>query len=257
MKRLLSLLFLCLALTCSGCKTKTDPSMALPQTTVRQEMLETTELAVLPTDEVNSEYMQMYASVLETYAQALTGRWNQGQCMEAGISILTTYCMTGENPLHNLCFALHDLDADGDSELLIAPTFCDGFVDKMVFAMYDLADGTPRLLFNGAERDRYYLCYGENGDCRIANEASGGAGHSSWFYFRYDGTGLAVETSVILDVDSAPDAPWFLGTDDTWDLDTKEAVDEAAAREIIVSFDAEKTDIHRGFPNQLTFFSLK
>lgn len=257
MKRMLSLLVLSVVLICSGCKAETDPEQTLPQTTVRQETPETTEPVLSPGAEANSEYIQTYASVLETYAQALTERWNQAQCAEAGISILTAYCTTGENPLHNLCFAFHDLDADGDSELLIAPTFYDGFVDEMVFAMYDMVDGAPRLLFNGAERIRYYLCCDENGDWWIANEASGGAGYSGWFYSRYDGAGLSVETSVIYDADSAPDAPWFLGTDDSWDLNVKEAVEEAAAWEMIASFDAWKTNVHRGFPTQQTFFNLK
>lgn len=257
MKRMLPLLFLSFLLIFTGCKTETDPAPTIPESTVQLEIPESTEPVVLPADEADSEYIQAYSSVLETYAQALTERWNQAQCSEAGISILTAYCTEGENPLHNLCFAFHDLDGDGDEELLIAPTFHDGFVDEMVFAMYDLADGAPRLLFNGFERIRYYLCYDENGDWRIANEGSGGAGHSGWFYSRYDGTGLTVETSVIFAADRAPDAPWFLGTDDTWDLDTKEAVEEAAAREVIASFDARKTNIHRGFPSQQTFFDLK
>lgn len=262
MKRLL-FLFLCVLLTCTGCKKETPELPAGPETTALEatiaqtEIPQTTESAAIYVDEEDANDTALYSSVLETYRQALTENWNQAQCSDANISILTAYCTQGENSLHNLCFAFHDLDGGGDKELLIAPTVNDGFVDKMVFAMYDLVDGAPRQLFSGFDRIRYYLCYGDNGECWIANEGSGGAAASCWFYYRYDGTDLVTEKSVIFDADTSPEAPWFIGTDDSWDLTTKKSVDEATALELIGSFDEIKVNIHRGFSRQQTFADLE
>ena len=93
----------------------------------------------------------------------MPGQWNPGQCAENGISILTAYIGETETPLQNLCFAFHDLDGDGDRELLIAPTVSNGFVDEMVFEAYDHTAGEIRLIFTGWERNRYYLCMEADG----------------------------------------------------------------------------------------------
>lgn len=240
MRKLLLLLAVCLLLTgCREAKPEETGLTAIPETV-------TTEA----TEEISET--DLYAPVLDSYRQALTERWNQGQCMDAGISILTAYCMEGENALQNLCYAFYDLDGDGDKELLIAPTFHDGFVDDMVFDCYDLSDGQPRQLFCGYERNRYYLCYGEDGTCTIANEGSGGAGHSGWFYYLYDGNGLVIQQTVILDSDSPAEEPWFVGKDDSWELSDMTSVSEMEAREVIDSYETRKCSIYRGF-NCYTF----
>jgi hypothetical protein len=235
MRKMLLLLVLCLLL--AGCKDAKPAETVLP-TVPETEVTETTE---------GIKEADPYAPVLEIYRQALTEQWHQGQCMEAGISLLTAYCMEGASPLQNLCYALYDLDGDGDEELLIAPTFNDGFVDNMAFDGYDLVDGQPRQLFCGSERNRYYLCYGEDGTCWVANEGSGGAGHSGWFYYLYDGKGLAIQHSVVFDSDSLVDSPWFVGADDSWDISSMTNVPEAEARNVIDSYEKMKCNIHRGF----------
>ena len=240
MRKMLLMMVVCLLLT--GCR-EAKPEETVWQTVPETEVTETTE---------TMRENQPYAPVLDVYRQALTEDWNQGQCMEAGISMLTAYCMEGGNPLNNLCYAFYDLDGDGDAELLIAPTFNDGFVDNMVFDCYDLVDGQPRQLLCGYERNRYYLCYGEDGTCWIANEASAGAGHSGWFYYHYDGNGLSIQRSVICDADSSPDAPWFAGSDDSWGLTDMTCVSEEEARKVIDSYENLKCNIYRGF-NIYTF----
>ena len=240
MRKMLVLLALCLLM--AGCKEAKTEEIAW-QTVQETEVTEAAE--------VMSE-TDLYAPVLDSYRLALTEGWNQGQCMEAGISMLTAYCMGGDAPLLNICYVFHDLDGDGDKELLIAPTFYDGFVDNMVFDCYELEEGQPRQLFCGHERSRYYLCYGEDGTGWIANEASGGAGRSGWFYYLYDGNGLTIQQSVICDADYSPDAPWFTGTDDRWDLAIMTCVSEEEARTVIDSYEKLKCSIYRGF-NIYTF----
>lgn len=254
--------FLALCLLLPGCKrdisqeTTASETATVQTTAVQTEIPETTEQHFVYFHEEDVSYVQLYAPVLDTYYQALTEKWNQAQCAQANISILTAYCTEGAEPLQNMCFLFHDLDGDGDKELLIGAAVNDEPVDRQLFEVCDLVDGEPRQLLCGSERNRYYLCYDENSVCWIANEGSGGAAVSGWFYSLYDGMGLAVQKSVIFDADTSPSAPWYLGQDGEWDVTGKEPVDEAAARSVIASFDAIKGNIHRDFSHQHTFDDL-
>lgn len=250
MKKCILWLAFCLLLTACAKETEApkiqETEAFVPQTTIA----ETEPGWLLPEDEADFE---VYRPVLDIYWHALKEKWNPAQCAEGGISLLTAYMVESGEPLQNLCFAFHDLDGDGDRELLIAPTTANGFVDEMVFETYDLADGKPRLIFTGWERNRYYLCMEDDGTVWFANEGSGGAAVSYWFYSRYDGNGLNVEKSLIFDADTYPDAPWLQGSDYSWDYLTMETIDEAVALAAIDSYDAIKCDIHRGFTHQYTF----
>ena len=250
MKRWILWLALCLML--AGCAGKMEKqSIQQTEPFVSQTTAAETEPGwLLQEDEADFE---AYRPVLEIYHQALKEKWNPGQCAENGISILTAYIGETETPLQNLCFAFHDLDSDGDRELLIAPTVSNGFVDEMVFEAYDHTDGEIRLIFTGWERNRYYLCMEADGTVWFANEGSGGAAVSCWFYSKYDGTELKVEKSLIFDADTDSESPWFTGSDYSWDLMEMEHIDEALALETIASFDAMKCNIHRGFSHQYTF----
>ena len=250
MKKWILWLVLCLLLT--GCAKEAETPQnnetetAVPQTTIA----ETEPGWLLPEDEADYD---AYSPVLDTYRQALKEKWDLARCSESDISLLTAYVMESEEPLQNLCFAFHDLDRDGDRELLIAPTFYDGFVDKMVFEAYDLAGGKPHLLFTGWERNRYYLCMEADGTVWFANEGSSGAANSSWFYSQYDGGELQAVISVIFDAHASPEAPWFMGSNSSWDLTEMEPIDETLAFETIASFHSMKCDVHRCFSHQYTF----
>ena len=248
MKRFLLWLTLCLILT--GCANGGETP---PIQEVEPVLLETTASEPDPALNEDQADMAAYAPVLRIYRQALEEGWDQAQCAGGGISLLTAYIMQTENPLQNMCYAFHDLDGDGDRELLIAPAVSDGFVDNMVFEAYDLSEGEPRLLFTGWERNRFYLCMENDGTVWFVNEGSGGAAVRSWLYSRYDGNGLKVEKSLIFDGGTFPDSPWFLGTDDSRDLTKMESINEETAQTVIASYDAIKCSIHRGFSHQYTF----
>ena len=250
MKKWILWMVLCLLLV--GCAKEAEASQNCETETVvpQTAAVETEPGWLLPEDEADYE---AYSPVLDIYRQALKEKWDLALCSESNISLLTAYVMESGEPLQNLCFAFYDLDGDGDRELLIAPTFYDGFVNKMVFEAYDLADGKPHLLFTGWERNRYYLCMEADGTVWFANEGSSGAANSSWFYSQYDGRELTVVKSVIFDAYASPEAPWFMGSDCSWELTEMEPIDENLAFETIAFFDALKCDVHRGFSHQYTF----
>lgn len=108
-----------------------------------------------------------YSSILSAYAQALREGWDGGLLMEAGLN----YMAAGfDDPLENVGFLETDLDGNGTPELFIGTLVEDPFYSKMVLSLYALdADGTPILVFDGTERNRYYYA----GDIRFANLGSG------------------------------------------------------------------------------------
>ena len=239
----------------AGCEREAPVETTVPEAvTTQTEVPEPTEAHSVYMDEETVRDVQLYGSVLETYRQALTEKWNMEQYAEAGISYLATYC-DGGDPKQNVCFGFHDLDRDGDRELLIGAAVNDEPVDKQTFEAYDLVDGEPRQLFCGFERIRYYLC-DVDGVFWIARESSGGAAQSDWLYMVYHGQELEVMQGIAFDADATPETPWYAVHDIDYDVTGAESLDEKTAKSVIASFEERKISMHRGFACQYTFDKL-
>ena len=114
---------------------------------------------------------EAYAAVLGEYAALLQEGWDASHVMEAGLDYLVTDSFF-DAPLEDIGYAVVDLDGDGTEELAIGSGVEDAFLGKLIFALYTLdEDGTPLLLFESTERNRYYYA----GGCRFAN-----LGSSAW-----------------------------------------------------------------------------
>ena len=70
----------------------------------------------------------------------------------------------------------------------------------------------------------------------MANEASNGAANSGLLYYVVNGTQLNVVQSVIFDAGEDEQNPWFMSTDDDWDVSNDEPVDENTAMSVIDSY---------------------
>lgn len=91
-----------------------------------------------------------------------------------------------------LGYILRDLDGNGVEELIFGENGEGGW-DGIVYDLYTIVDGQVVHIFDGWERNRYYLC--ENG--HIANEASYSGFEFSYAYYAYSGTELALIEAVI------------------------------------------------------------
>ena len=91
-----------------------------------------------------------------------------------------------------LGYILRDLDGNGVEELIFGENGENGW-DGIVYDLYTIVDGQVVHIFDGWERNRYYLC--ENG-C-IANEAAYSGFEFSYAYYAYSGTELALIEAVI------------------------------------------------------------
>ncbi len=126
---------------------------------------ETAPVTEAPTETPTEE--SPYASILSAYAQALQAGWKGAELMENGLNYLAAEF---ENPAEDVGYLETDLDGNGTPELLIGVLADDPFYGKMILSLYALDDsGTPMLVFDGTERNRYYYA----GDIRFANLGSG------------------------------------------------------------------------------------
>lgn len=91
-----------------------------------------------------------------------------------------------------LGYILRDIDGNGVEELIFGENGENGW-DGIVYDLYTIVDGQVVHIFDGWERNRYYLC--ENG-C-IANEAAYSGFEFSYAYYEYSGTELALIEAVI------------------------------------------------------------
>lgn len=180
---------------------------------------------------------EKYAAILDKYYEALKEQQGEGKLLEKGLSTLCTYCYEG-NAMKNVGYALLDLTGDGEPELLIGAINGDAYVEKMVFDMYTIVDGTPVQLFVGRERNGYYICEEEAGIYLIENKASSGATQNVWHYFSIEKDRLNIVQGIVYDAASHPDAPWFMTYDTDWDTGNDTPVDENMANSIINSYEA-------------------
>lgn len=91
-----------------------------------------------------------------------------------------------------LGYILRDLDGNGVEELIFGENGENGW-DGIVYDLYTIVNGEVVHIFDGWERNIYYLC--ENG-C-IANEAAYSGFEFSYAYYAYSGTELALIEAVI------------------------------------------------------------
>ena len=170
---------------------------------------------------------ELYSEILDSYYTALHEKWNMEALYNSYLSILPIYCYEGD-PLDNVGYEIIDIDSNGVLELLIGSISGDPFVDKMIFHMYTIVDDQPTLVFEGWERNRYYLCE----DNCIANEGSSGASSSFYGIYNLDYTGYKLvlgEAVIYYEKYIGNDPPWYYTTDKDGDISNDMTITEEEA----------------------------
>ena len=127
--------------------------------------------------------------MLDDVRKALAGEYGDDPSELEGLGISTIFMMT--NDYQTLGYLIEDIDGDGNDELILGGNAIGELADdsswkSVIYNIFVIKGGEMYTVVNGHERDRYYLCE----DGTIANEASGGASTSAWFYYKLDGNEL-------------------------------------------------------------------
>ena len=144
------------------------------------------------------EEQKYYEPLLDIYRQAVREKWNPGQCMENGISLMVGYYgeLYGE-----LGYSMMDLDGNGIQELIIT----DG---SNIFDLYTIIrdeETGPLQLLSAMERLEYHLLE----DLNIYCLGSGGAALQYHTLYLLDGRELVVLEGYAYDADRDPNNPWY------------------------------------------------
>lgn len=132
-----------------------------------------------------------------------------------------------------LGYLIEDIDGDGTEELIFGKNDS-GASDGTIYDLYTIDDGELVHVFDGGERDRYYLC--ENG--MIANEGSSSAFTGVNAYYVFEGAELHLAEAVLFNDEESSDNPWFYSTktDSYYELENAEPISEDQARAIIEGY---------------------
>ena len=103
--------------------------------------------------------------------------------------------------------------------------------DPAVLEIWTVKDGAPVMLAQSHARDKYYVEYlADENAWLIANEGSGGAASSVWFYYALQNGELALMQGV-----TSESGAWYMTYDTDYDVSNDTPSDEAACQEIIDS----------------------
>ena len=126
-----------------------------------------------------------------------------------------------------LGYALIDLDKDGTNELFFGENYPDTS-ETILYDMYTIQNGQLVHVFDGWDRNRYYI----STDGSILNRGSGSAFESAMSYYLYhQGTSTYVY-SLIYNALQNSSAPWFISCSDLYDVSNAKPISEADANVI-------------------------
>ena len=106
-----------------------------------------------------------------------------------------------------------------------------GKIEAAVRGAENYKDGAPVMLAQSHARDKYYVEYlADENAWLIANEGSGGAASSVWFYYALQNGELALMQGV-----TSESGAWYMTYDTDYDVSNDTPSDEAACQAIIDS----------------------
>lgn len=125
------------------------------------------------------DYTAYYQPVIDDMFKAAVGEYDAVNVPEGGVGLREGY----GDMIWDAGFAVTDLSGDGIPELLIG-----SLGSGMLFAVFTVSDGAPKLVLEGWYRNAYYLLQ----DGSIYNRGSGGAAYTilGIYDISEDGTAL-------------------------------------------------------------------
>ncbi len=216
--------------------TETTSKETTEEETTQTETEETTEESKKEGKKGNGELPAAYEEILEKYRKMIQEDWDLDQAYQENLSGIVVDLGDMGDASKETGYFLDDLDQDGNPELLIGEMDNDMPENRIIFDAYTLVNGKAQQIFSSESRNRYYLVKDDSGAILIANEASNSAANSGWLYYTLNGADLKIVQAVMCDAEADEQNPWFLSTDDDWDVSNDEPIDEDKAMSIIDTY---------------------
>lgn len=181
------------------------------------------------TEREQTELPDCYEGLIATARECIEGTVQEGQDYDFSVIILMYANLDDKE---RMGYLIEDIDGDGTEELIFGQNADpDSAWNGVVYDLYTICDGELVHVFDGWDRNRYYLC--ENG--MIANEGSGSASTSISAYYVFEGSELHLVEAVRLNGWDDPDHPWSYSTQSTdyYDMENAEFISEEQARAIM------------------------
>ena len=179
---------------------------------------------------------EAYENILNVAQEVLNG--NPAANENKTISVIFNM-LAGTDFAANAGFYVTDLDGNGTPELLLGEN--QPMSDSTVFYdLYTIKDGELVHVFDGWDRNRYYLC--TNGG--FANEGSSSAFESSTAYYYYTNGELRLMQSVIYNANANPENPWRLSTSSAHEVsDNDQLLSESEASYLKATYPYQKVEL--------------
>lgn len=182
----------------------------------------------------------LYQNMIDELFHILDGQDSGALTVEEDYTVIFAW-LKGHPASMNLGYAIRDVDGNGTDELLIGENTPLG--ETVLYNMFTIRDGELVNVFNGWDRNRYYLCTNGN----FINEGSSGAMQSSTIYYIYAKGEMIFIRSVIYDATMEPQGPWFVSYEKGWINDepdpTLQEISQEKAMELSGAFTYETLEL--------------
>lgn len=177
------------------------------------------------TEREQTELPDCYEELIAAARECIEGTVQEGQDYDFSEVILRYANLDNKEKWGYL---IEDIDGDGTEELIFGQNDHPGSAwNGVVYDLYTICDGELVHVFDGQERNIYYLC--ENG--MIANEGNSSAALSHSAYYVFEGSELHLVEAVRYNGWDYPDHPWSYSTQsaDYYDMENAEFINEEQA----------------------------
>ena len=180
----------------------------------------------------------VYQDFILSISDILSGKENFRYGAYEDFSIMFEVQSSWEPEDRSLGYTLKDIDGDGTDELLFGGMIPD-LTGTPLYDMYTITQGEIVHVFDGWDRNRYYLT-ADGGFMRVGSSS---AFLSFNAYYVYTGGVFRLLRSVIYDMEKDPDSPWFLSYINAMDSAAGRPIDEGRAKEIMNYYTAQQIEL--------------
>lgn len=183
--------------------------------------------------EERAELPQCYEELIAAATACLEGNVEKDGNYDFSYLIYSFGSNMDEDDKAHFGYLIEDIDGNGTEELIFGENGS-GAWDGVIYDLYTIHDGELVHVFDGWDRNRYYLC--ENG--MIANEGSSASDLSVYAYYVFEGTELHLVEAVLYNGWKFPDNPWCYSTKtvDYSDLENMELINKDQAWAIMEKY---------------------